>query len=177
MTTKKRTPWITCVKQIAAGAHADGCGEGGGQASLSSYGSLEELLASHGDEIVEGAWVVDGRSVTITDAYRVSMHGPMTDGKAGVDDVWGGDHYDLPTGFFPDVILDNYGMGGMATAQRAAKATGHSRPGPFDQVPPSKAAELWAEVGATVGRWRNGQVEWQVPAPVAVETAEQVPLF
>lgn len=131
---------------------------------VSGIGSLEQAIAEHGGEFAEGAWIVDAREVPWDDCYRVSVHGPMFDHRAGVDDTWQGDHYqladDLTGSAFTATIVANYGMTGLALEQLAA----NHRPGPFDQVPPATLAAMWREVGAKVGRWYAGEVQW-IPAP------------
>jgi hypothetical protein len=148
---------LTYIAQVAAGAYGDyeraGC-------SVSTYGSLEELLAEYGpaDRIAPGAFVVDARSVPYESQVRESVRGPMVDGSL-VDAER--DCFTVPrdgiSAPFVATIACAFGMGDLMALQ----ATGDpGEPGPFDHVSPAVGAARWQALGARVGIWTGAAVAW-----------------
>lgn len=146
----------TYAAQVRAGAHANGP-----RGSLSTYSDLEEFFVKHGGELLDGAWIVDGRKMDDDAAFRTAIHGPMIDQRAGVDDTWSGKRYRPPSdpvgALVASVVAGNAGIGHLVLEQ----AEDRDEPGPLDRVPPADMARIWREAGARIGRWIGGQVVWQ----------------
>jgi hypothetical protein len=163
------------IAQIKAGTHVEYANEPyipgvtrSVNGSRQTYDQLERTLdrarAGELGTIAEGCWIVDGRGVDDGDAYHTAVMGPMLDQEAGdIDRSWTGEHYQFPRDPISDVFVQTVGVNYLGAGPLVAQMVADVEPGPLDKVPPRTLAACWAKVGAKVGRWRNGAVDWVSP--------------
>lgn len=127
------------------------------------YGSPEHPHAAINNEshaIPDGCPVLDTRPAVETEAgFRWVMRGPLVnvDLPDGAED-----HMGDPSPIMRGAMLGSGNVfGAMLTAQEVFRAAEPAEPGPLDSVCIRVYVEGWRKVGARVGRYVNGRIEWE----------------
>jgi hypothetical protein len=124
--------------------------------TCSGYGTPERPHAAAGEDIPDGTPAIDNRAAVETDTgFSWVFAGPMVD----VNIPWGVvNKCPTPT---PEMVAGMQGVFSTLTGLQLAARQERQAAGPLDMVSVEEYVNGWRDHGARIGRYQDGQIEWE----------------